>query len=401
MHIILFDHPEQRLSLLPFTYTRPVAAIRVGILTLAEKWPYYLPSDVSYLTEDYLQDKYPLLVTDDNLLVNGSICPDDALVATLLKLKQGESLVKGDFVIGIRADKTLAEEICGSKSFKTDNSQAFNGPLVLIDQLYEIFQQNASQIKADFKRVTSNRTSAGIPDKHTIVYAPENIFVEDGADIRAAVLNAESGPIYIGKNASVQEGAMIRGAFSLGKGSCLTMGARVRGDTTIGPHCKVGGEISNSVIFGHTNKAHEGFLGNAVVGEWCNLGADTNASNLKNNYGPVKLYSHKEQAMIDTGLQFCGLMMGDHSKCGINTMFNTGTVVGVNANVFGEGFPPVFVPSFSWGGSATLSTYQLEKSFEVASRVMERRNLLFNDVEKSIFKNIFDITQSQRTWDLK
>ncbi|MDQ3536356.1 MAG: glucose-1-phosphate thymidylyltransferase [Bacteroidota bacterium] len=399
MRVILFDHPEQRQSLLPFTFTRPVAAIRVGILTIAEKWPYYLDCEVSYATEPYLQNKFPLIIESENLFINGAICPTDDLAKDLIDLPEGKTLIKDNIIVGFKASGNAAVEIIKDQAWDRYQGVDYKEPVTVVSRMVDIIHFNAQQIKADFAKITHNRTSEKIEDKHTILYAPEQIFIEKGTDIRAAILNAESGPIYIGKNASVQEGAMIRGSFALGQGSCITMGCRVRGDTTIGPSCKVGGEISNSVIFGNSNKAHDGYLGNAVIGEWCNLGADTNASNLKNNYAFIKLYSHKTEKFEDTGLQFCGLMMADHSKSGINTMFNTGTVVGTNVNVYGEGFPPTFIPSFSWGGATSLTTFKLDKAIEVAERVYERRGLQFN--EKEIFEKVFENTRNQRTWENK
>jgi UDP-N-acetylglucosamine diphosphorylase/glucosamine-1-phosphate N-acetyltransferase len=267
--------------------------------------------------------------------------------------------------------------------------------------VWRIFQFNPEQIRLDYALITSGKKSSGIQDKHTIVYNESNIFVEEGVSIRAAILNAEDGPIYLGKNSIVQEGAIIKGPFALCEGSTVGMGSKMRGDTTVGPHSKVGGEISNSVIFGYSNKGHDGFIGNTVIGEWCNLGADTNTSNLKNNYENVKLWNYAKGGFTDTGLQFCGLMMGDHSKCGINTMFNTGTVVGVSANIFGDGFPRNFIPSFSWGGANGFTTYQIKKAYETAQKVMERRKVVLDDIEKEILANIFELTTAYRVWDKK
>ena len=277
----------------------------------------------------------------------------------------------------------------------------FEGAFRLIQQPWEIFQYNKEQIEADFAIITKGRTSQPITDPHTIVYGKENVFLEEGATVRAAIINAEKGPVYIGKNAQVHEGAIISGAFALCEGAHVNMGAKIKGDSTVGPHSKVGGEVSNSVIFGYTNKGHDGFLGNSVIGEWCNLGADTNTSNLKNNYAPVKLWNYTSERFVQTGLQFCGLMMGDHAKCSINTMFNTGTVIGVGSNIFGAGFPKNFVPSFSWGGASGLITFQPRKFYEVAEAVMQRRGLSFDEAEKEIIDRVFEITAQYRTWDKK
>jgi UDP-N-acetylglucosamine diphosphorylase/glucosamine-1-phosphate N-acetyltransferase len=271
----------------------------------------------------------------------------------------------------------------------------------LIDQVWKIFQHNAVQLRSDYVLITQGRKSLKLSDPHTKVYSPGNIFIEDGAEILAAVLNASNGPIYIGKNAQVREGALIRGPFALCEGSVLNMGAKVVGDSTIGPHCKVGGEISNAVIFGYSNKAHDGFLGSSVIGEWCNLGADTNTSNLKNNYDSVKLWNYGKGVFQNTGLTFCGLMMGDHSKCGINTMFNTGTVTGVGSNIFGDGYPRNFIPSFAWGGAAGFTTFQLNRAFETAAKAMERRGVTFGDVDKKILQHVFEQTAAERAWEKK
>ncbi len=395
MNLILFDDPTTRTNLLPFTYTRPVALIRVGILTIREKWEKRLNTQASFLTEAYLQKKYPVRASHDNLFVNAAWCPNDKAIAQLRLLLTGEVLIQDNTILAWRsADMSLPDL---TKSIP----RIFSGEVTLIDQVWKIFQHNAAEIKADYARITAGRTSAGINDKHTVVYNEQNIFVEEGVHIRAAVLNAEDGPIYLGKNSVVQEGALIKGPFALCEGSTVNMGGKMRGDSTIGPYSKVGGEVSNSVIFGYSNKGHDGFMGNTVLGEWCNLGADTNTSNLKNNYENVKLWNHTQNDFVNTGLQFCGLMMGDHSKCSINTMFNTGTVVGVSANIFGDGFPDKFVPSFAWGGTNGYTTYQLNKALETAEKVMARRNIQLDDTEKRILKHIFEYTTQNRVWEKK
>lgn len=401
MNLIFFDHPEIRQQLLPLTFTRPVAALRVGILTITEKWKHYFPgSTSSYLTAPYLRGKFPLQQSSSNLMVNGAVCPNKELYEAIQNLSEGESLVKDEVLIACRCSKETLPEF--EKGFKNEGDLIvpFEGSFfTLIDQLWQIFSQNGTEIKADFALLTDKRKSAAIRDPHTRTYKEENIFVEDGASIKAAILNAENGPIYIGKGAVVQEGAIIKGPFALCEHAQVNSGARMRGDTTIGPYSKVGGEINNSVILGYSNKGHEGFLGNSVLGEWCNIGADTNNSNLKNNYADVKLWNYKKEGFVNTGRQFCGLIMGDHSKCGINTMFNTGTVVGVSANIFGTGFPRQFVPSFSWGGSGGFTTYQLNKVLEVAEKVMERRHVTVDEVEKNIFQHIFEETAKYRVWE--
>jgi UDP-N-acetylglucosamine diphosphorylase/glucosamine-1-phosphate N-acetyltransferase len=390
MNLILFDDPLIRLNLLPFTFTRPTSKIRVGILTIAEKWEKWLSVKAYFKTEEYLQKKFLLHSTEQNLLVNGAVCPDQKLVDTVRTLTPGYFLVKGALLIATCKPQ---------QAMNNTNTIEYSGDITVIDKTWKIFRENAAQIKSDFKLITEGRSSAPIQDKHTVVYGEENLFVEEGVSIRAAIINAETGPVYLGKNSIVQEGAIIRGSFALCEGAHLNMGAKMRGDTTVGPFSKVGGEVSTSVIFGYSNKAHDGFMGCSVLGEWCNLGADTNTSNLKNNYEPVKLWNHNQQEFESTGLQFCGLMMGDHSKCGINTMFNTGTVVDVAANIFGEGFPRNYIPSFAWGGNGGLTTYRLDKAMETAFRAMERRNVVLYEIEKNILVNVFEMTAPMRVWE--
>lgn len=383
MDINLFDSSKIRQQLLPFTYTRPVGDIRVGILKLSEKWQ-KLGFQVGFETQDYLSSKFPKI--DSGLRVEGSVLPTSELVEAIKGLTATQGLWRNDtFIAG------------NSEGDKIEFSQDINS----VEHTWDIFRLNRDQIIADFELITQGRKSAPVNDEHTIVYGAENLFIEDGANIKAAILDATHGPIYIGKDATIQPGAIINGAFALCEGSQLSMGAKMRGDTTVGPYSKVGGEVGNSVIFGYSSKGHDGYLGNSVLGEWCNIGADSNTSNLKNNYAEVKLWDYATGRFARTGLQFCGLMMADHAKCGINTMFNTGTVVGVGANIFGSGFPRNFVPSFSWGGAAGMSTFQIRKFDEVATAVMLRRKKEYNDEEKDIIKNIFEQTSDYRIWDKK
>ncbi|MFD3000220.1 GlmU family protein [Pontibacter toksunensis] len=392
MNIILFDDPAIRENLLPLTFTRPVAGIRVGILTIAEKWNTYMGEAVSCLAQPYLQEKFKAFFGTHNLYINGAACPNESLLQSVRELKMGEALYHGDTLVALNGDNLemhTIEELLSQPASRRQECDT----CTIIKNVWDIFLNNGQQIRSDFKVLTQDRQSQPVNDRHTIVYGEENIFIEEGVKIRAAVLNAENGPIYIGKDAQVHEGAVIRGPFALCEGSNVNMGGKMRGDVTVGPFCKVGGEVSASVILGYSNKGHEGFLGNSVIGEWCNLGADTNTSNLKNNYAEVKLWNYAKGEFKGTGQQFCGLIMGDHSKAGINTMFNTGTVVGVSANIFGAGFPRTFIPSFSWGGAAGFETYQLTKAFEVAAKVMERRDIPFDETEKAILYSVFEQTQ--------
>ncbi len=395
MEIILFDD-ESRQSLLPLTHTRPVSEIRIGILRIREKWELYFQGNYSFLTEPFLSKKFQFLPGKENVFINGSILPTSSLVLEIQKLKSGEKLINGDTIIAARMDGSI-DGINSIEQIKFDKSVNSVSTFTKINFNWDIFSKNEEALNDDFRLITKGRKSLKISETNTVI-SPENIFLEEGAKVECAILNASTGFIYIGKNAEIMEGVMIRGPFALGEESQVKMGAKLNGTTTVGPFSKVGGEISNSVIFGYTNKAHDGFLGNSVLGEWCNLGADSNNSNLKNNYSKIKVWNYKDETYINTGLQFCGLIMGDHSKCSINTMFNTGTVVGVSANIFGNGFPPKFVPSFAWGGSEGFITYRLEDALEVAQRVYERRKMDFNLIEKDLFRNLFENTTKYRAW---
>ena len=390
MNYILFDGPFRN-ALLPFTYTRPVADIRFGILTIREKWEGYLGATTTTITEDYLVSKFPMVEMEENTLINASYTPNDNLVEMIQNLKPKQVIYDGEIVVAFRAAETQNEI----------DFDAFE-PLVCpeltlsVKNTWSIFQLNGAAIEADFQLITKNRTSQPLPEQ-VVAFNATQIFIEEGAELPLCVLNAKNGPIYIGKDAEIMEGSMVRGPFALCENSVLKMGAKIYGPTTIGPNSKVGGEVNNAVFFGYSNKAHDGFLGNSVIGEWCNLGADTNTSNLKNNYAEVRLWNYESENFAKTGLQFCGLLMGDHSKCGINTMFNTGTVVGVSANVFGSGFPRNFIPSFSWGGHSGLSTYLTNKAFEVAQVVMKRRGEEFTDIDAAILTEVFEQTKGYRT----
>ncbi len=389
MNYILFDG-SVRNSLLPFTYTRPVADIRIGILTIREKWENYLGNTTTTLTEEYLEEKFPMVELEENVMLNASFLPNKNLVKTIRSLKEKEAIYYGDEVVAFHT-KNTQEEV----NFDEYSSLSYEEDIIQIKNTWDIFSFNDQAIKNDFALLTAGRKSAPIPNTVNCVNK-KAIFFEDGVEISFATLNASTGPIYIGKNAQVMEGSLVRGPFALCQDAVLKMGAKIYGATTIGPSSKVGGEVNNSVIFGYSSKAHDGFLGNSVIGEWCNLGADTNNSNLKNNYAEVKLWDYETGRFAKTGLQFCGLMMGDHSKSGINTMFNTGTVVGVSANIYGGNFPRNFIPSFSWGGSAGFTTFLMDKVDEVARVVMKRRNVEYNEVERKILHHIFEITKKYR-----
>lgn len=393
MQITFFDTTESWTQMLPLSFTRPVADLRVGILKIHEKWQSYLNAEeVFFRSESYLEGVFNSPKTK-TLGISGSLLPNEESLEAVKGLMQEEVLVcNGEVLAGYFSED---EEIAIG-----DRSKVELESVDKVEYPWDIFRLNGQEIKADYQLVTRGKKSQAINDDATVTYG-QDIFIEEGAKVKACVLNAENGPIYLGKDSEVQEGATIRGPFSLGEHSVINMGAKIKGDTTVGPHCKVGGEVSNSVIYGYSNKGHEGFLGNSVLGEWCNLGADTNNSNLKNNYANVKMWDFASKRFKDTGLQFCGLIMGDHSKCGINTMFNTGTTVGVSANIFGEGFPRNIIPSFAWGGASGFTTYQTRKAFETAELVMKRRNKELTDEIKAMLSHIFEITSEFRVWEKK
>lgn len=389
MNYILFDGTA-RTALLPFTYTRPVAEIRIGILTIREKWEGHLGFTTTTLTEEYLSEKYPMVEMEDNIMINASFLPNSVLAEMVKNLAANQAIFQGEEVIAFYTNDTQ-EEV----DFDRYEIIECTEECITVHHTWDIFAKNDAAIREDFEFITEGRNSQIIP-KSVNVLCPENIFIEEGAKLEFVTLNASTGPIYIGKNAEIMEGSVIRGPFALCEFSRVKLASKVYGATTVGPHSVIGGEVNNSVLFGYSNKGHDGFLGNAVLGEWCNIGADSNNSNLKNNYEEVRLWSYETEGFARTGLQFCGLMMGDHSKCGINTMFNTGTVVGVSANIFGSGFPRNFVPSYSWGGASGFSTYITSKAFETAKIVMARRQVEFSDQDAKILEHVFEITKKYR-----
>ena len=396
MNIILFDEPTIKSNLLPFTFTRPVSEIRVGILTIKEKWEKRLPASYSYLTDKYLSKKYPSNNSGKNLYINGCVFPNNELIAAVKALKENQIITRRGFLVAFYGDIESPEEIAAESFTDRYEKLEIEKEILIAQNICDIFTNNEAANRDDFKLLTQGRKSHKIDDPYTKVYNEDDVFIEDNVSIKSAILNAERGPIYIGENAIISEGSIIRGASSIGANSVVSINARIVGDTTIGPFCKVGGEISNSVIFGYSSKAHDGFMGNSVIGEWCNLGADTNTSNLKNNYKDIKIWNYNDERFVDTGRQFCGLMMGDHSKCGINTMFNTGTVVGVSSNIFGSGFPRTFIPSFSWGGAQGFATYQFQRALDVIPKVFERREKTLTEEDVDILKHIFDVTNKYR-----
>lgn len=386
MNIILFDNPVFREKLKPLTLTRPVGNLRVGIHTINKKWEMYLPGcKVSYLTESYLDHKYVTDFQGINTYIDASFLPDLDFIGAIEKLSENQGLYYKNYLVAFKTSQKLSFGFDYFPDIKID----FLKEIDTINSLPALFLNNAHQIKLDFEKVINGRKSAPINDPFTAVYNPDNIFLEEGVSIKAAILNAENGPIYIGKNSIIQEGSLLIGPVAIGENSMVAFGAKIRPNTTLGPVCRVGGEVGNSIFHAFTNKAHDGFLGNSYIGEWCNLGANTNNSNLKNDYKSVKLYDYSTDSLQDSGEIFCGTFMGDYSKAGISTMFNTGTVVGVSVNVFGAGFQEKFIDSFSWGGkNEGYVKYRFEKALEVINDTMSRRELHLTEEDERILKHI-------------
>ncbi len=392
INVIFYDLPRVHADLLPMTFTRPVADFRIGITTIREKWAMMLPQDCryGYRTVGFLVKKYKAEEIDDNLFIAGNVVPNPTLVEEVLRLEIGEALFKGDDFIAYRGV---------SPDMHADNymKKEYNGECLVLHYLFDIFLNNGAVIKQDFEMITKGRTSCALSASNTVIGDPDLVFVEEGAYVEGAFLNTNGGPIYIGKDAQVMEGSCVRGPMALCEHSNINMGSKIYSDTTIGPWSKVGGELNNVVVFGYSNKAHDGFLGNAVIGEWCNIGAGTNASNLKNDYSKIRVWNYPDHTFMRTDLQFCGLIMGDHSKVGINCMFNTATVVGVGVNIHGSGFPRTFIPSFSEGSPVGgFTDVQLKKFFDIANRAMARRGLLLTDLDYEIFEEIYKIADTYK-----
>ncbi|MGQ9847378.1 MAG: putative sugar nucleotidyl transferase [Bacteroidales bacterium] len=396
MNYIFYD-TELWEELLPITFTRPIAEIRIGILKIAEKWKKYLNStSISYATKEHLQKKFPITIGVDNIIINGALIPNIQILQIIQSLKLGQILLyKDNFIAGRLNKNDTTLFISGRQQF---NRISIDYQPLLLDHFCKIFSYNDEELRNDFKLITNQRISHPLSSSNKLIGPTDMLFIEEGAKIEASVINTTSGPVYIGKDAEIMEGCLIRGPFALCEHSTLKMGAKIYGATTIGPYSKIGGEVNNSVVLGYSNKAHDGFLGNSVIGEWCNLGANTNNSNLKNNYAIVKMWNYPKQQFLSTNLQFAGLIMGDHSKCGINTMFNTGTVVGVSANLFGDGYHRAFVPSFSWGGPQGYHHYIFDKAIETAKLVFQRRNVVFDKIEEDILLWIYEKTKQYRNY---
>jgi UDP-N-acetylglucosamine diphosphorylase/glucosamine-1-phosphate N-acetyltransferase len=391
-NIILFDD-ESREQMLPLSYTRPVAEMRTGIFTIRERWEKLLKGSASYITSEYLSEKYPMKLEDDNIVINGALMPNDRLVRLIEQLEQNEALMANGNLFAARLNMAQFQHLIQNESIdEIIGIELEDTPFIHLIYPWDLFLSLRTTIEYDFQLITRGRISKPISASNQVT-AADNIFLEEGAQVSGTILNAQSGPIYIGKNAHVMEGAIIRGPVTIGEGSIIKMGAKIYGPTAIGPNCKVGGEVKEAVILGNSNKAHDGYLGNSIIGEWCNIGAGTSVSNLKNNYANVRMWDYSTKTMRDTGLQYLGMVMGDHSKCGINSMFNTGTIVGVAANIFGAGYPPKFVPSFSWGGASGLTTHRFEDALQTAQRVLARRNLTLSSAEEKILRHVSGLSE--------
>ena len=390
MNYILFDS-EARENLLPFAHTRPVADIRCGILTMRERWEHLLGATTGTLTQGYMQACYEHTQTaSETIYINGAVMGNNQIAQQIAALSENEVLTKDGIVIAARMPYHEGDVHTLNEAIDQIKAVAYDGELVHLRNIWDIFSLNETAINNDWQLLTQNKKSAPIPEG-IVVNGKDNLFIEEGAVINAGtIINAKTGYVYVGKDAEILEGSLLRGPVAVCEHAVIKMGAKIYGATTIGPGCKVGGEINNVVFFANSNKSHDGYLGNAVIGEWCNLGADTNCSNLKNNYDVVKVWNEASQKEVNTGLTFCGLLMGDHSKCGINTMFNTGTVVGVSCNIYGGGFPDKNIPSFSWGGSEGFITYRFDKAMETANKMMGRRNKQLSNAETAMFQHLFD-----------
>ena len=389
MNYILFDGPN-RTALLPFTYTRPVADIEWGIGSIRDSWERVLGYTTSTITEPHLNEVWPTVFFESNVFINAAYFPTPELVEKVKGLKENQAIFDEDSLVAFFGSDP-EQDI----DFEQFSRLVIETPFLSLANTWDIFSKNGLAIALDFEMLTEGRDSESIPESVQVIGTGQ-IFIESGAQLECCTLNTTNGPIYLGAHCEIMEGSLIRGPFALGAEAVVKMGAKIYGATTIGAKSKVGGELNNVVMFPFSNKGHEGFLGNAVIGSWCNIGADTNNSNLKNSYENVRLWDYSIERFAKTGLQFCGLMMGDHSKCAINTMFNTGTVVGVAANIFGAGFAKNFIPSFSWGGIQNSTTHSFEKAITTAKIVMERKGEILTESDTMILEDVFEQSQKWR-----
>ncbi|MEO0403856.1 MAG: GlmU family protein [Bacteroidota bacterium] len=394
MQLHFFNNLDQK-TFYPLTLTRGVADLRVGVLTIAEKWQKFFDKEL------YEHSPNPTTpntkgISDNILGINPTFLPTRDLIQQIKALQTGDCIVYKDVVVAYLSDSLSNDFLNIDECSEMNMVSMESEPLVLV-HLSDLFKHNGEQIIQDIQLLEAERST--VPEHCTVIGNKADVYVHPSASVLASTLNVEKGPIYIGKGATVMESSMVRGPFALCEHATLKMGTKVYEDTTIGPWCKAGGEIGNSIMIGYSNKGHDGYMGNSILGEWCNLGADTNTSNLKNNYSEVKIWSYESEQLEKSGLTFCGLIMGDHSKCGINTMFNTGTVVGVSANIYGGNFPPKFIPSFSWGGSDGMVTYDIEKAIDTAERVMARRKVELDDKGRELLRKIHRDSKKYRQED--
>lgn len=395
MKIYLFDTKDLHENLRPLSFTRPVAEFRLGILTLKEKWERTFPGDYHCYPVEYLRKKFGTVENpeEEALFIVSNLLPEKELCEAIHLLSDGEAILDNDEAVVFKGSLSSLEK-------KNWRDTRFKGKLKRINYIFDLFLYNYEEIERDYKLVTEGRKSAPLPSCTRRVSPldddsdEERIFIEEEAEIECATINVKNGPVYIGKGASIMEGACVRGPLAICEGAEVRMGAKIYGGTTIGPYCKVGGEIDNTVMFGYSNKAHDGYLGNAVIGEWCNIGAGVNASNLKNDYSMIRVWNYRQKRFMKTDLQFCGLIMGDHSKIGVNCMVNTATVIGVGVNLHGSGFPRVYLSNFSEGSpSAGFSSVGKKKFLEIAERVMSRRSIELDDLDIDLFNEIYSLEE--------
>lgn len=388
--IVVFDTEESHENLLPLSFTRPICDFRIGITTLREKIEAAFNAPTYVLPVEYLRDKFTRWrqAPADALYVAGNMLITPQIAEEAEKLSPGEALTAQGQLVAFRGTREafMARDIASSKEIEG---------VEMVKYVFDVFRLNPEAVRRDFERLTAGRETAALPPGNMLIGGEEGsrkLFIEDGASIEGAIINVKDGPVYIGRDSVIMEGAAVRGPLALCNNAKIRMGARIYGGSTFGPYCKVGGEIDNAVFFGFSNKAHDGYLGNAVVGEWCNIGAGTNASNLKNDYSKIRVWNYAKHTFMRTDLQFCGLIMGDHSKIGVNCMLNTATVLGVGVNLHGSGFPRVFVPSFSEGSPAGgFKDVPLKKFCEIAERVMSRRGLELTDQDRKILERVREV----------
>ncbi len=381
-NLILVDGHNLK-ELYPLTLTRPASHLRCGILTIREKWEKVTQATVSTYSLPLFNAFWSPRFTADNILVNSAVLPDESLIEKIGNLRIGDSLEDGGMWMAARLNQNDSLKFLVSGGYGTSTS-ADTAEHHWVKRPEDLITFNNSQIRRDFKMITRGRTSRN-PDESNFIRG-DQLFIEEDAKIYNSIINTEDGPVYIGRNVVILEGSIIKGPCALGESTVLKMGAKIYGATSTGPHCKLGGEVKNSLFQAFSSKGHDGYIGDSFIGAWCNFGAGSCTSNMKNTYGQVRLYDMASGVMRDTGRQFLGVIMGDHSKCAINTAFSTGTVVGVFANIFNY-HPKGFVQSYSWGRD---DRYRLEKAIDVARKAMMRKEIELADLEIQILSDVFN-----------